>query len=598
LQQRGDDDDYWGDDDGLGGWSKFMGEERSGKSDAIRKGRERASRVDDESVATLAKRAPARTGGPSGGTGEVKTAYKRGGPRPWEVARAAREAEAASDPGNYSRADADADASDMNSGSAFTRAGLPAHMVNAMRAAGLKRTTEIQRLAIPSLVAGEDVVILAETGSGKTFAYALPMIAAVGAPGRGGTKVQGRCCPSMIVLVPNVELGRQVAYMAELAAEWVHTGEYPKPAVFSLLGKDKKLLKPTAPSARGAAKTAAIKRKVQEKAAIRAARVAAREAAESAARGEGATDEEAAASGDAAADLAGSRAASDVTRKATDGHSVKAGKKGSKLAGDMEAIPEFRRAEVLVATPARLLAMMRDGWVLPGRIKHVVVDEADEMLSRGFEREVAAVLETCYQDDGVNKFGGKVQFCFAAATMAEEGPILGAFRRGAENLRWVSTAHFGGLHPQLRQRVREVHGEEGRRRELLRALAEDKTRRALVFCSSPEEADACAEHCNASGYVAMSFHGKTAHRGVALDEFFNGDLPVLACTDLAARGIDFPDLHHVVHYTPAADAATHLHRCGRTARVGQIGPFLVTCLVDRDADDVDEEVAAILRTGR
>lgn len=592
LQQRGDDDDYWGDDDGLGGWSKFMGEERSGKSDAIRKGRERARGVDDESVATLANRAP--PGGTSS-TNEVKTAYKRGGPRPWEVARAAREAKAASDPAVKS--DADADASDP-SGSAFTRAGLPAHMVNAMRAAGLKRTTEIQRLAIPHLVAGEDVVILAETGSGKTFAYALPMIAAVGAPGRGGTKVQGRCCPSMIVLVPNVELGRQVAYMAELAAEWVDTGEYPRPAVFSLLGKDKKLLKPTAPAARGAAKTAAIKRKVQEKAAIRAARVAAREAAELAARGEGATDEEAAAAGDAAADLAGSRAAGDVARKAAEGHSVKAGKKGSKLAGDQEVIPEFRRAEVLVATPARLLAMMRDGWVLPGRIAHVVVDEADEMLSRGFEREVAAVLETCYQDDGVNKFGGTVQFCFAAATMAEEGPILGAFRRGADGLRWVSTAHFGGLHPQLRQRVREVHGEEDRRAALLRALAEDKTHRALVFCASPEEADACAEHCNASGYVAMSFHGKTADRGVALDEFFNGDLPVLACTDLAARGIDFPDLHHVVHYTPATDAATHLHRCGRTARVGQSGPFLVTCLVDPDADELNEEVDAILRSGR
>ena len=177
MQQRGDDDDYWGDDDGLGGWSKFMGEERSGKSDAIRKGRERARGVDDESVATLANRAP--PGGTSS-TNEVKTAYKRGGPRPWEVARAAREAEAASDP--VQNLDADADASDPRAESAFTRAGLPAHMVNAMRAAGLKRTTEIQRLAIPSLVAGEDVVILAETGSGKTFAYALPMIAAVGAP--------------------------------------------------------------------------------------------------------------------------------------------------------------------------------------------------------------------------------------------------------------------------------------------------------------------------------------------------------------------------------------------------------------------------------
>ena len=96
----------------------------------------------------------------------------------------------------------------------------------------------------------------------------------------------------------------------------------------------------------------------------------------------------------------------------------------------------------------------------------------------------------------------------------------------------------------------------------------------------------------------MSFHGKTADRGVALDEFFNGDLPVLACTDLAARGIDFPDLHHVVHYTPASDAATHLHRCGRTARVGQSGPFLVTCLVDPDADELTRRWRRSFGSGR
>ena len=89
------------------------------------------------------------------------------------------------------------------------------------------------------------------------------MIAAVGAPGRGGTKVQGRCCPAMIVLVPNVELGRQVAHAAELASEWVGAAiaaehpaassapPRPPPAVFSLLGKEKKLLRPTAPRQRG-----------------------------------------------------------------------------------------------------------------------------------------------------------------------------------------------------------------------------------------------------------------------------------------------------------------------------------------------------------
>ena len=63
---------------------------------------------------------------------------------------------------------------------------------------------------------------------------------------------------------------------------------------------------------------------------------------------------------------------------------------------------------------------------------------------------------------------------------------------------------------------------------------------------------------------------------------------------MAARGIVFPDLHHVVQYRPAADADTHLHRCGRTARTGQEGPFVVTCLVDREADELDEEVERLM----
>jgi superfamily II DNA/RNA helicase len=79
-----------------------------------------------------------------------------------------------------------------------------------------------------------------------------------------------------------------------------------------------------------------------------------------------------------------------------------------------------------------------------------------------------------------------------------------------------------------------------------------------------------------------------------LDEFFDGHLPVLVCTDLAARGIDFPSLHHVIQYTPAATAEMHLHRCGRTARTGSEGPFIVTCLVDREADEVDDEVAKLM----
>ena len=65
-------------------------------------------------------------------------------------------------------------------------------------------------------------------------------------------------------------------------------------------------------------------------------------------------------------------------------------------------------------------------------------------------RDVASTIYSAL-GNGINRFGAQVQFCFAAATMREEGPIIGAFK-GADSLRWVSTSHFGGLHPQLQQR--------------------------------------------------------------------------------------------------------------------------------------------------
>ena len=137
-------------------------------------------------------------------------------------------------------------------------------------------------------------------------------------------------------------------------------------------------------------------------------------------------------------------------------------------------------------------------------------------------------------------------------------------------------------------------GEDERFASLANALRGEAQHQTVVFADSPGEADAVVKQLTAEGFEAMAFHGKTADRGVAMDEFFNGDLPVLVCTDLAARGIDFPDLHHVVQYRPAASAEMYLHRCGRTARTGQEGPFIVTCLVDEERDGVDDEVARLM----
>ncbi|CEF99808.1 Helicase, C-terminal [Ostreococcus tauri] len=267
----------------------------------------------------------------------------------------------------------------------------------------------------------------------------------------------------------------------------------------------------------------------------------------------------------------------------------------SKLQGDEEAIPEFRNADVLVCTPARLLKLIKDEWVLLGRLRHVVVDEADEMLSSGFASDVGEIIKLSYGENGINRFDTKVQYIFAAATMREAQPLLETFPGEVE---WVSTARFGRVHPQLDVRVDDVRGDDAKFESLCDALNRHKAYKTLIFANSPEDADELVGKLDARDVVALAFHGRAKERGVVLDDFIAGDLKVCVCTDLAARGIDFPDLHHVAQYGAAPSMEMFLHRCGRTARTGQRGPFHVTCVVDLDAETVDEDVRSELESHR
>lgn len=513
------DDGYWRADDDLRGWARLMGEED-----------------DDTDGAT------ATTGG-----GGRRSAYRRGDARPWELARWRRE-----DEKNAARIDSthrrssygdDGGLNDALDASAtgFARVGIPAHLADAARSAGLRRTTEIQRLATPPLMEGKNVAILAETGSGKTFAYLLPTMASVSAPGRKGSKRSGRCCPACVVLVPSVELGRQVTHAAELAAFWCTMSDeaiksgYYTPNVFALLGKEKKLVRP---APKGVKKTSSKTKGMKKSASATTANK-------------------------------------------------------SKLQGDEEAIPEFRNADVLVCTPARLLKLIKDEWVLLGRLRHVVVDEADEMLSSGFASDVGEIIKLSYGENGINRFDTKVQYIFAAATMREAQPLLETFPGEVE---WVSTARFGRVHPQLDVRVDDVRGDDAKFESLCDALNRHKAYKTLIFANSPEDADELVGKLDARDVVALAFHGRAKERGVVLDDFIAGDLKVCVCTDLAARGIDFPDLHHVAQYGAAPSMEMFLHRCGRTARTGQRGPFHVTCVVDLDAETVDEDVRSELES--
>jgi len=511
--QTRDSDEYWGVDDDLSGWARMMGEEPATK--------------------TVKSTPPARA---------AASAYKRGGERPWEAA--ARERNARRERAMASSSKSNETPNDV---SPFVRAGLPTRCAEAARRAGLKRTTEIQRLAVPALMSGKNCALLAETGSGKTFAYLLPTLAQMTAPGRKGTKRSGRCCPACVVLAPNVELGKQVTNAAELAAYWCSSDDVPTPRVFALLGKEKKLVKPTSKGKKGAA-SKEEKRRMKK-------------------RGE---------------------------RGGETSASAKAGK-AAKLSGDEEAIPEFVNADVLVCTPARLLRLIKDEWVLLGRLAHVVVDEADEMLTSGFASDIGEILKLTHGESGVNRFGGTVQHIFAAATMREAKPLLDAFPGEVE---WISTSQFGRVHPQLRVRVDDVRGEDAKFDALHAAIVRHDQYKSLIFVNSPEEADDIVAKLDARDVVALAFHGRAKERGVVLDDFIGGDLRVCVCTDLAARGIDFPRLHHVAQYGAAPSMEMYLHRCGRTARTGQEGPFHVTCVVDSSAETMEDDVALAMGVKR
>ena len=348
-----------------------MGEERSGKSDAIRKGRERARGVDDESVATLAKRASS----PASTTGEVKTAYKRGGPRPWEVARAASEAKAASpNPGRgreptptptprTPRVPPSPARVCRAHGERHARRGLEAHDGDpAPRHPAPRRRRRRRR----SRGDGERKDLRVRAADDGRRRRTRP----------GGTKVQGRCCPSMIVLVPNVELGRQVAYMAELAAEWVDAGSTRDPRFSRCWEKTRSSSNPRrrARGARRRRRRSSVRFRRRPPSAPRAWRPGKPPRRPRGARAPRTRKPPPPATPPRISRGVEPRPTSPgAPRRATRSRL----EEGVQARGDREVIPEFRRAEVLVATPARLLAMMRDGWVLPGRISHVVVDEAD-----------------------------------------------------------------------------------------------------------------------------------------------------------------------------------------------------------------------------
>jgi len=216
-------------------------------------------------------------------------------------------------------------------------------------------------------------------------------------------------------------------------------------------------------------------------------------------------------------------------------------------------------ADVVVATPGRLLDLLAHNALSLRQVQLLVLDEADRLLELGFGDELRQVLAG---------LPVQRQTALFSATFPEQIEALaGAGLRAPQRLQVDVQAQ-----PEIEQRALRV--DAGRRVELLLSLLDDpRWRQALVFVASIREGDRLAGALRKGGIAVQALHGDLSQgrRARALQAFKDGELQVLVATDVAARGIDIAGLPVVVNHELPRSPADYLHRIGRTGRAGATG---------------------------
>jgi len=233
-----------------------------------------------------------------------------------------------------------------------------------------------------------------------------------------------------------------------------------------------------------------------------------------------------------------------------------------------------RGVEIVVGTPGRLLDLAEQGHLVLGKVRILVLDEADEMLDLGFLPDMERVL-TMVPDQR--------QTMLFSATMP--GPIVSLARRFM-----LQPTHIRGelpdenrTVPEVRQLVYRAHAMD--KVEMLARLLQAEGRGlTMIFCRTKRTAQKVADELEDRGFAAAAVHGDLGQgaREQALRAFRTGKVDVLVATDVAARGIDIEGVTHVVNYQCPEDEKTYLHRIGRTARAGASG----TAVAFVDWDDL------------
>ena len=232
---------------------------------------------------------------------------------------------------------------------------------------------------------------------------------------------------------------------------------------------------------------------------------------------------------------------------------------GSDISRQIKALKD--KPQIVVGTPGRVLDLVNRKVLKVGKIRWLVLDEADEMLNMGFKDELDKILETTPKEKRTLLF---------SATMPDA--VLKIAKKYMHNLQEITAGQKNTGAENVSHQYFMVHARD--RYEALKRIADiNPSIYGIVFCRTRRETKEVADKLKNDGYNADALHGdlSQAQRETVMNGFRKKHLQMLVATDVAARGLDVNDLTHVINYNLPDELETYIHRSGRTGRAGKSG---------------------------
>ncbi|MCO8078608.1 MULTISPECIES: DEAD/DEAH box helicase [Acinetobacter] len=242
--------------------------------------------------------------------------------------------------------------------------------------------------------------------------------------------------------------------------------------------------------------------------------------------------------------------------------------KGVRIAAIMGGMPfgkqiqQLKGAQVVVATPGRLLDLVNRRQIKLDKVDALIVDEADRMLDLGFSEDLEAIGELA---------ANRKQTLMFSATFAPR--IITLAERMMNDPMRISIETGHSTNTDITQTLHWTDGFEHKKKLLTHWLSEEDVDQAVVFASTQEDTDMLAEELAEAGLSVVALHGAMPQtvRNRRLRSIREGRAKILVATDVAARGLDVPTISHVINFGLPMKNEDYVHRIGRTGRAGRTG---------------------------